>query len=797
MGEVYLAEDLNLDRPVALKVMSAELAKDDNQRKRFRTEAKAASGLTHPNICVVHEVGETPEGRPYLAMEYVQGETLVDILQQRRLKLREILTVGIGVAEALDAAHQRGIVHRDIKTGNIMLDSRGQVKVLDFGLAKRFGEDQNLSLSSAAHTRSGVLIGTPHYMSPEQMLGKTVDHRTDLFSLGAVLYELITGQRPFLGRTLGEIINNVVNQQPEPLGLENPLYSPALDAIIGKCLEKDPDKRYASARALADDLVAVKNKAEAAAALSQQIRVPSPSVAAPTSGNGNGEDSCVCVPKSRKWLWLLPAVIAVGLIVLAAVIWLPGPAPRSLNSKATVPRAPRQSVAVLPFDNFTGDSENDYISEGFTEEITTALSRIHGLKVAARNSAFALKDRKQDVRKVGEALNVATLLEGSIRRSGSTIRVNAQLINATNGFHLWTEDATGTTDDLFKLQAEIARRVADRIQGTNSPPTEARRPSRDPEAHKLYLQARLFWNKRTEAGLKRAIELYKKALELDPTYAEAHAGLGAAYLLVPIHSKTAGIREFEALARASAKRALELDPTCAEGHAVVAMVQFANHDAAGAEESFQKAIQLSPNYATAHHWYGRVLNYEKRREESLKELRTAIDLDPLSPVIQSTLAEYYYLNRDFDQAIVEARRVIEAFPDFALIRAFLIMAQFKKGMYKESLEEIEKLRALHQDQPRIGLEMKAFALARTGKEDEARQIQADFEKLYREGNPVGGELVWIYCGLREFDKAVDIMELLVATDRERLGDHGLDPFADEIAQNPRFQALRQKYNAVN
>ena len=384
MGEVLLAEDTQLERSVVIKLMSAELARDAKQRKRFRAEAKAASGLSHPNICVIHDVGESEDGRPFLAMEYIDGQTLDVVMQQRRLKIREVIGIGIQVAEALQAAHAQGIVHRDIKPANIMLDKRGQAKVLDFGLAKRFTQDDPAALTTAL-TRTGYLVGTPHYMSPEQVLGRDVDPRSDLFSLGVVLYELIAGQRPFLSKSVGEILNLIVNQQPEPLGLENPLFSPALDGIIFKCLEKDPVKRYPSGRALADDLNRLRADSERAAALASgretPVATPAPKIVPLPAGSA----------QKRSWLTadrVVLIALAVAVIGILAFTLLRGRKPTSdtsLTAKgaaaANVPA--EKSVAVLPFDNFSAEKDSDYLSDGLTEEIMTALAA-HPVLACAR-----------------------------------------------------------------------------------------------------------------------------------------------------------------------------------------------------------------------------------------------------------------------------------------------------------------------------------------------------------------------------------------------------------------------------
>jgi serine/threonine-protein kinase len=791
MGEVFLAHDTELDRSVALKLMTKELAQDPEKRRRFRTEAKAASGLLHPNVCVIHEVGETDDGRPFLAMEYIDGQSLDAVMQQRRLRLRDIIDLGIEVAEALEAAHARGVVHRDIKPANIMLDRRSRAKVLDFGLAKRVAESGlHQTTTSLAHTQTGVMLGTPHYMSPEQVLGREVDARSDLFSLGVVLYEAVTRGRPFLGATIGEVINNVVNQQPEPLGLENPRYSPALDRIIFKCLEKEPARRYASARELIKDLAQLRT------AVDRSLAEPAPAPAATIAGKPAGQPAppkALAPPAARTRVWVASAVGA-ACLVGAGLLWWSLSAPSTPGGDpgkpATLAKVPSKSVAVLPFDNFSGEADTDYLSDGLTEEITSALSRVPGLKVAARNSAFTFKGRKADARQVGEALRVATLLEGSVRKAGKQLRITVQLINAADGFHLWSEVYDRSIDDIFSVQTEIAHRIAERLQGKTGQPLPKLKAA-DQEAHKAYLQALEFWNKRTEPGLRRAIELFQNAIEKDPTYAAAHAGLASTYVLIPIFGVPANPREYQTLARAAARRALELDPGCAQAHAVMGIVLEGDRDPKAAEDHYREAIKLDPNYATAHQWYGRFLNYQGRREEALASLQTALDLDPLSKIIHCTIPEYYSFNRDYDRAIIEGRNVIEKFPGFPPAHAILAEILMCKGLYAEALEEIDRVRSLQPQEPLAMLDARAYVLARTGREPEARAILVTLEQVYAQGKPIEKGLALVHVGLREFDKAMDLIEKV--HEREGLEYQMLcHPTCDELRQHPRFQALLKR-----
>jgi TolB-like protein/tetratricopeptide (TPR) repeat protein len=796
MGEVLLAEDTQLGRSVAIKLMSVELAKDENQRKRFRTEARAASGLSHPNICVVHEVGETEDGRPFLAMEFVAGQTLADILQQRRLKIREIISLGAQVADALDAAHARRLVHRDIKPANIMVDARGHVKVLDFGLAKGFAQDElSVTTSSVALTQTGMLIGTPHYMSPEQALGRELDQRSDIFSLGVVLYELIAGQRPFLGKTVGETINNIVNQTPDSLGLENPIFSPALDGIIFKCLEKDPAKRYSSGKALAEDLNRLKVESERAmAGRETPVATPAPAVVTPTESTGLWELAGQANRKSNPAL--IVAIVAVlGLIALGGWALLKSKPPSGADAAGgkSGPATAQKSVAVLPFDNFSAEKDTEFLSDGLTEEITTALSRIPGLKVAARNSAFTFKGKKEDLRKVGAALGVTTLLEGSLRKAGRQMRVTAQLINVADGYHLWSETYDRGVDDIIAVQDEIARKIAERFElkvgGSESSASPARARAPNPDAYQLYLQGLHLWNKRTKDDLEKAARLFNRAIDQDPTYAAAYAGVASCNALLPDYASRPSSDYFP-LARAAAAKALELDPTSADAYAVLGLVKSFTYDYRGSEAEFLRAIQLNPNHATAHHWYGVLLREAGRMDEALVELRRAEELDPLSPIIKLNILTWLIYARQYDKGIEENRKYLQNFPEFSLLRGALASFYAAKGQFKEAMNELEKLRATEVDSPYY-LDALAYACARGGDEPGARKILDELGQWKKKGYAVRGFIALAHLGLREYDLALDSFEEAVAAGENVQGLSG-DPTLDELRPHPRFQALLRK-----
>lgn len=850
MGEVLLAEDTELERLVALKLMSAELAKDANQRKRFRSEAKAASGLNHPNIGVIYEVGETEDGQPFLAMEYIEGQTLDVALRQRRFGFREVLPIGVQLAEALDAAHSRRLIHRDIKPGNIMLDRRGQVKLLDFGLAKRLEQDQagDTTVLSSALTKTGVLIGTPYYMSPEQVLGRKLDHRSDIFSLGVVLYEVLAGQKPFLGKTVGETTNNIVNQRPGSLGVTDPVCSNALDRIIFKCLEKHPENRYGAAKELAADLGRLQRELDTASATNAREKTLVLATSAPggdqNGGMGTLGPANITEPERTKlwqlagkanepvygsqavltWFIILLAATALGFylvdnraariafsvvdVVLVGLVgywWLwrrplqdSGLDPKGARSGAPPLRglgtAPQEkSLAVLPFANFSAEKDSDYLSDGLTEEITSALSRLPGLKVAARNSAFVFKGRHEDARKIGDALRVTMLLEGSVRKSGQQIRVTAQLVNVADGYHLWSESFDRDVSNVIAVQDEIARRIAERLRmeiGAETSAAMRQHRAVNPQAHELYLQARHFWNKRTRADIEQAVQLFRNAIDVDPGYADAHAGLGASYVLLPGYAYRPA-SEYLPLARSAATRALELDPISPEAHAVLGDAATQVGDFNTALPHLRRAIELNPNYATGRHWYGAALVEIDQMDEALLEYRKAEELDPLSPIIRACLPEWYFMAGRNEEAIRESEKAMGIFPEFSVLRKFLAQALMRKGMYREAREHINRDRASTPGAP-ARLDLLAFCEARLGNEAEARKILAELQDFQKRGFDMSEEIGWALTGLRQYDQAVEAFErftvsgiLVRSTVRNPL-------LMDELRDHPKFQALLRK-----
>ena len=667
MGVVYKAEDTRLDRFVALKFLSDDVAQDHEALERFRREAKAASALNHPNICTIYDVGEE-NGKAFIAMEFLDGVMLKHRIAGRPLGADLLLSLSIEITDALDAAHSAGIIHRDIKPENIFITKRERAKVLDFGLAKRTdpgtkresssgSEDPTITLKDL--TRS-IALGTVRYMSPEQVAGKPLDERTDLFSFGATLYEMATGRLPFDRDTDGAIYGAILHEQPERPSQWNPELPPQLDAIIFKALEKDRSLRYQHASDIRTDLQRLKRDGE-------------------SSGIVVAQASPDKTFKRRKlWVVLVGCIAAIGLASFGA--WY-------LRSGRT---AQIDSIAVLPFTNGGGDANTDYLSDGITESLIDNLAHVPQLKVKSRNTVFRYKGRDVDTQKAGSDLGVSALVIGRVVPRGDRIEVSAELTDVRDSSVIWGEHYSGKSADIISLQQQIAGDIAAKLRsGLNSSEKRQviKQGTQNPEAYELYLKGRYSWNKRTAPDLETAISYFNQAIAKDPGYALAYSGLADAYGVLPVYGGTPS--EDYPKANAAARKALELDASLAHPHAVLGSNEMEyDWDFAGGEAEYKKAFELDPNDTTAHQWYaddiGRIGG---REQEALAEAKRALQLDPLSPIISENVGDILLFAHQYDDAIVVCKKLANENPTFARAHSCLATAYWGKHMYAQVIEE--------------------------------------------------------------------------------------------------------------
>ncbi len=677
MGEVYLAEDPNLQRQVALKILSNA---DGKLKRRFVREAILASKLSHPNVAVVHEAGETDDGTAFIAMQYVEGETLRDRLLRGPIPLNGVIQIAREVADALDDAHRHGVVHRDIKPGNIMIDSRGHAKVLDFGIAKLEELDALATpdgLTAVADTTAGKFVGTLQYVSPEQASGGAVDGRSDIFSLGIVVYEMITGKNPFAASTFLETVRRIRELTPPPI--EGP---PELKRVVAKCLEKNRERRYQNARDLVLDLESV-GRASAS----------------------RGSDRLKPV---------LTLSIAVLLAIVVAAFLLRRP-PAAVARSAKI-----DSIAVLPFVIFSPDQKNEYIGDGITEEVINALAQLNGLKVVSRTSAFAFKGSRSDIREIGKSLGVDAVVEGSVQRANDRLRVTAQLINAHDGYHLWSETYNGAVADVFSIEDQIARSVAKALQRTMGRGAAAP-ATHDITAYELYLKARREESVLTREHFDNAIATYRAAIDREPSFAEAYAGLAETYSLMDHRPGLTSLppKETHALAIEAANKSLSLDPDSVEAHTAIGHIDLHLGKFEEAQAHLNRALQLNPSFSYAHLWHAVLLRTLGRDSEARAEAQRAEQLDPLSPFIPLFWSTNALLMGDYETAIQVARHGIEVDPQNGELYANLGRAYALSGRFREAentLQQAEAFGASNIEPTR------AFILALEGRREEAMAL---------------------------------------------------------------------------
>jgi eukaryotic-like serine/threonine-protein kinase len=823
MGEVYLVQDTKLDRKVALKILTSDLAANHDRMRRFVQEAKAAAALNHPNIAHIYEIGEA-DGVNFIAMEYVDGETLHEKIHQEKSELRVLLKHLLQVAEGLAKAHASGIVHRDLKPDNIMITRDGHAKILDFGLAKLLetagqkpdprvpggaagwdGEGGLLNepgsseiataMMPVQHSTPGVVMGTVGYMSPEQAQAKLVDQRSDIFSFGCILYEAATGRKPFAGDSIIETLHKIIYEPAPAITDFNPSASPDLQRVIRKCLAKEPEKRYQTIRDAANDLEELLEEMKGVSDIERSV---TPSASATTSGAIKSTDDYMRA-ESTASVTQQPASSAEYIVsgirqhkltaAIAVIVLVIGAAGLGLYLHARSTEVAIDSIAVLPFDNQSRDPNTEYLSDGVTESIINSLTQLPNLKVIARSSVFRYKGKQTDPITVANELGVRAVLTGRILQRGENLTVSAELIDARDNKQLWGERYERKVSDLLSVQRDIAQEISGKLRLKLSGAEQnrvVRQPTENTEAYQLYLQGRYQWNRQTEDSAKKAFQYFRQAVDKDPNYALAHVGMADSYWVLG----DASLSMLEAMPKAKeeAMKALQLDDSLAEAHTSLAMVKFFfEFDWTGAENEFKRAIELNPNYAEAHHQYGWLLAQSGRPAEGLEEMKRAQRLDPLNLVINIDLNAPLYLQRRFDLSVEQSRKVVAMDPNFYLAHYTLGWASLQLHDFKTGIAELEKARSL-EDKPWV-VGTLAYGYALSGNRTTALKLIAELHEQAKHRHVTPYWFAMTSIALGDKDDAFNWLEQSYEERSFWLGWLKLDQMLDPLRDDPRFKDL--------
>jgi serine/threonine protein kinase/tetratricopeptide (TPR) repeat protein len=811
MGEVYLAHDTKLDRKVALKILPAELAGNQERMRRFTQEAQAAAALNHPNIATIHEIGEH-EGTHFIVMEFVDGVTLRKKIHQEHTDLRKLLRFLQHAAEGLAKAHAAGIVHRDLKPDNIMVTSDGHAKILDFGLAKLIeqpplsGADSSEVATAVMHQHStpGTIMGTVGYMSPEQAQGKTkeIDQRSDIFSFGCILFEAATGKKPFEGDSKIKSLHMVVYEPAPPITQLNPSAPAELQRIVRRCLAKEPDERYQSIKEVAIELKALRRE------LADNIgatTVPPAKGTSITSGDrsslaeapsksGSPASSLSARASSAEYVvkgigrHKLAAAVTVLVLITASigVVWFL----RSRNSEVAI-----SSIAVLPFENRSGSSDTDYLSDGLTESLIFRLSQLPGLKVSPTTSVMRYKGNT-DMAKIAKELGVDAIMRGRLVQKGDDLNITVELIDIRDDKSLWGEQYQRKISDLLATQREIASTITQKLQlklSGEGAQKLAKKYTDSSVAYQQYLKGRYFWNKRDDENIRKAIEQFKAAADEDPNFALAYVGLADCYSVLTFFSN-APSADTMPTAKAYAERALAIDNSLGEAHSSLGYADMYLWNWADAEKELKLGIELNPNYATAHKFYGNYLANVGRFDESLAEFKRAQELEPLSLIICLNLADEYLEKGDLKSALDQSQRAIDLDPNWYAAREILTLVYLKQGKNAEALAEAEKsIQISKRDSHKWLL---GYVYSQTGKRNEAVAILDELKQGFGKTQVSGYDVAQVCAGLGDKDQAFAWLEKDFQTRNALMARLYWTTF-DFLRDDPRFRDLTRRMGMPN